>query len=466
MDAKYATLEITEIWSEEGRFDRMALVEFANCEALYQLGLITEPEITIIRRAKNLPINMEVYRQRFEETRHDASSLAFALAHEVDRIAREMESELRPGRWIHHNLTSYDPWDTTLAMQIRETLIWVDKVLGRLTRALKRRGLEYWDTPVMGRTHGTHAEETTFGTQLANYWAILKEHRKHLIELTAEWQVVKISGPVGTHEKVAASVEEYIAAEFGVRPIAIATQIIPREKVLRVLNLFNEIGATVERIATNWRYQSAPEIFEVAEPFPEGAEGSSIMVHKQNPEVCERCCSLAHDIAGSVTTARMNTILWLERDLTNSASERRILSDTSNMVVFILKQMAWVTEGLEVFPERMKANIALTSGLARSSKLLNLLVEKDMGRAEARQLIRVHVASAWSFHKKGQPIPSVEKAVLADQEIMKHLGVREVRALFKDDYTALLDGVRVSFRRLNWRLPSRGKKKRSSKRTA
>lgn len=457
MDSKYMDPVIESIWSEEGRFTRMAEVEFTNCEALHYFGRIPKTEILIIRQARKLPINWEVYKRRFQETRHDVSSLVFALAYEVDRISVESGSPLRPGRWIHQDLTSYDPWDTALAMQIRETLDRVDKGLRRMMRALKRRGLEHWDTPVMGRTHGTHAEETTFGTQLANYWAMFKEHLKHVEEIRQEWNIVKISGPVGTHEKVSAKVEEYIAREFGIRPIEIATQIVPREKILRLLNLFNEIGATVERVATNWRYQSAPEIFELAEAFPEGAEGSSIMVHKQNPEVSERCCSLAHDIAGSVTVARMNTTLWLERDLSNSASERRIMSDTSHMVVYILDQMAWVTEKLEVYPERMRANIALTAGLIKSGKLLNLLVEKGVERAEARKLVRSHVVWAWGYHKKGQAIPSVEEAVLADREIMSHLRVKEVRALFRDDYEALFRGVKVSFRRLGWRLPKRGK---------
>jgi len=303
MDDKYKDPVIDGIWSEEGRFERMAKVEFANCEALHHRRRISKSEILIIRQAKDLPINWEVYRQRYAETRHDVSSFVFALAYEIDRLAEELGSRLRPGRWIHHNLTSYDPWDTALAIQIRETLARVDKALCRLMKALKRRGSEHWDTLVMGRTHGTHAEETTFGTQLANYWSMLKEHREHLLELALEWEICKISGPVGTHEKVPVSIEEYIADELGVRPVDIATQVFPREKILHLLNLFNEIGATVERVATNWRYQSAPEIFEVAEPFPEGAEGSSIMVHKQNPEVCERCCSLAHDIAGAPVTA-------------------------------------------------------------------------------------------------------------------------------------------------------------------
>ncbi|MDP2720850.1 MAG: adenylosuccinate lyase [bacterium] len=451
MDTKYIVPEIAKVWSEQGRFEMMLLVEVANCEAWHARGVIPEEDIRIIREAAD--INWRVYRNRLRKSRHDVSSFVAAVAYEVDKRARQRGLKRHPGRWIHYKLTSYDPWDTVLAMQIRTSIgILLDQI-DRLLFTLQRRGTEHWNTVMIGRTHGMHAEPTTLGAKLANYWFVLSEHRKNLVTHSEFWQLAKISGPVGTHENVPEEVEEFIARLLGVRPIPIATQTIHREWVLRYLHQLSEVAATIEKIGTDIRLLQMPEISEVEEYFPEEAEGSSIMVHKRNPEVCERCCSLAREVSETVSTARANVPNWHERDLTTSANERSTLFRASNLAVYITAQMAVVIERLRVFPNRMRANLDLTAGIVQSGKVLNLLVEKGTNRTKARRVIAAHTNAAWQTYQGGDPMPSLREIILADLTIRRCLSREGIGACFDPTYEQLLEGVKVSFRRLGWNVP-------------
>lgn len=448
MDQKYVVIPIQEIWSERGRFERMLRVEVANCEAWHEAGVITEEDIKIIRLGAR--INWRVYRNRLAKTRHDVSSFVAAVAYEVDKLAKQRGLKSRLGRWIHHNPTSYDAWDTALAMQIRESIQILLESVDNLLNGLKHRGEAHWDTVMIGRTHGMHAEPTTFGTKLANYWYEIKTHRKNLVDLDKFWRIAKISGPVGTHEKIPAKIEESIANQLSVKPIPIATQIVPRVWVLRYLNHLDELAATIEKIGTDIRDMQRPEICEVDEYFPPEAVGSSIMVHKHNPEVSERCCSLARQIAGTITTARMNVVLWHERDLTNSASERTILFDASNLAVYIAAKMAEVIWGLKVFPARMRKNLGLTAGIVQSGQVLNLLVERGINRTEARGLISGYTNDAWKGYQEGRPMPFLKDELIKDLQITSILTESEITACFDPTYAQLIKGVKVSFRRLHW----------------
>jgi adenylosuccinate lyase len=295
-----------------------------------------------------------------------------------------------------------------------------------------------------------HAEVTTFGTKLANFWEELYEHLARLESAYERWNIVKISGPVGTHENVPEEIEDDIAEVMGKRPIPIATQIIPRVKVLAYLDLLNQIGATLEKFATDLRDMQRPEIYEVEEDFPEGAEGSSIMVHKHNPETCERVCSLARQLAGIVVTARMNVALWHERDLTNSANERHILPDAAHVIVYIVRQMTAVIDKLHVHPKRMLANINLTDGIVRSSLVLNALVENGVDRSVARSWIEPFVRHAWDRYREGEAVPALYTKLAGDPGISQHLSREALKGIFDPDYTRLLTGVQISFRRLGW----------------
>ncbi|MCH7541528.1 adenylosuccinate lyase [Patescibacteria group bacterium] len=448
MDAKYIVPQIAEIWSEKGRFERMLRVEVANCEAWYEASVIPEEDIKVIRLGAR--INWRVYRNRLANTRHDVSSFVAAVAYEVDKITKRRGLKSHPGRWIHHNLTSYDAWDTALAMQIRESIQILLESVDDLLNALRHRGQANWDTVMIGRTHGMHAEPTTFGTKLANYWHEVKTHRKNLVNVEKFWRVAKISGPVGTHEKIPAEVEESIANQLSVKPIPIATQIVPRVWVLRYLNHLDELAATIEKIGTDIRDMQRPEICEVEEYFPPEGVGSSIMVHKHNPEVSERCCSLAREIAGTVTTARMNVALWHERDLTNSANERTILFDASNLAVYIASKMAEVIWGLKIFPARMRKNLGLTAGIVQSGQVLNLLVERGIDRTKARGFISGHTNNAWKGYQEGRSMLSLKDELVKDPKITSILSESEITACFDPTHAQLLKGVKVSFRRLHW----------------
>jgi adenylosuccinate lyase len=448
MDPKYELPEVNRIWSEKGRFERILGLEVANCEAWNRQGIISDEELELIRQEAS--IDWEVYEERLRETRHDVGSFVFSVAQTIDRAAERQGLSIRPGRFVHLNLTSYDVWDTALAMQVRESIDLIDEAIGLFMDALQHRGMEHLYTLMIGRTHGMHAEPTTFGQKLANYWFQLQTQRNHLQGLREFFRIAKISGPVGSHANIPAEVEEYIAEKLGVRPIPIATQIIPRDWILRYLDHLNELGGVIEKIATDLRDMQRPEICEVEEPFPEGAEGSSIMVHKHNPETWERCCGLARLIAGYVVTARMNVPLWHERDLSNSAPERIILLDSTTAAVYICRRMAETVGGMSIHPERMKANLALTEGIVRSGELLNLMVKKGMSRAEARKVISSHTNWAWGEYKQGKPMPHMKEIFLRDPEIMKVVSKDELEECFDPTYANVLTGVGVSFRRLGW----------------
>jgi len=448
MDPKYELPETNGVWSEKGRFERLLGLEVANCEALQLQGIISAEELRLIQQEAT--IDWEVYGERLRETRHDVSSFVFSVAQGIDRAAESRGLSIRPGRFIHLNLTSYDVWDTALAMQIRESIDFIDDAIGLLLDAIKRRGVEHLHTLMIGRTHGMHAEPITFGHKLANYWFQLQTQRRNLQELRKFFEIAKISGPVGSHANIPGEVEEYIARKLGVQPIPIATQIIPRDWILRYLHHLDELGSVIEKIATDLRDMQRPEICEVEEPFPEGAEGSSIMVHKHNPEVWERCCSLSRIIAGQVVTARMNVALWHERDLSNSAAERIILLDSTTAALYICRRLTETIAGMSIHPERMRANLTLTEGIVCSGQLLNLMVKKGMDRTAARGMISSHTNRAWVEYKQGKPMPRLKAVFLGDAAIMEVVSQEELEDCFDPTYTNVLTGVDVSLRRLGW----------------
>jgi adenylosuccinate lyase len=299
------------------------------------------------------------------------------------------------GRWIHYGLTSSDVLDTALALQLRDA---ADLLLGDLERllgAVKRRALEHRETPIIGRTHGVHAEPTSFGHVLAVFAFQLDRDRERLRRAREAVAVGAISGVVGSYSSVDPRIEELVCARLGLRPAEASTQVIQRDRHAELVNALAVCASTLDALATEIRHLARTEVREVQEPFVEGQKGSSAMPHKRNPVRSERVSGLARVVRGHAQAAMENVALWHERDISHSSAERVILPDATGLLAFMLGEMTEVVDGLEVFPERMFRNLESTRGVFFSQRVLNELVERGMARDAAYRAVQRAAADTW-----------------------------------------------------------------------
>jgi adenylosuccinate lyase len=317
-------------------------------------------------------------------------------SHDVAAFVQAVAEPIGPaGRWIHFGLTSSDLLDTALALQLREAM---DLVLDRLEQLLvvvKRRALEHRETLCIGRTHGVHAEPTTFGHKLALWAFELARDRERLRGARHAVSVGKLSGVVGTYSQVDPSVEEYVCAELGLRPAEAASQVVSRDVHAELVWALAATAATLEKMATEVRHLARTEVREVEEPFGRGQKGSSAMPHKRNPVLSERVCGLARLVRANLQAALEDVALWHERDISHSSVERVILPDSTIAVHYMLHVAAKVMEGMRVFPERMRANLDSTGGIFFSQKVLLALVDAGLSREEAYGGVQRAAAESW-----------------------------------------------------------------------
>ena len=422
---RYARPAMRAIWSETGKHDRWLAVEKAACEAWTRLGVIPEADMHKIRAATWDP---HVLEETLQRTKHD-----------VTAFLRSVTAGLGPeGRWVHLGLTSSDVWDTATALQLRDAGALLINGLDRLTDAVGLRALEHRHTLVMGRTHGVHAEPTTFGLKLASWWDELRRNRKRLEAAVADVSVGKVSGAVGTHATVPLEVEEEVCVELGLSVAPVSTQIVQRDRHAHFVATLAVVASSLETFATEVRGLQRTEVHEVEEPFAAGQTGSSAMPHKRNPELSERVCGLARLIRGLSVTALENVALWHERDISHSSAERIVLPDACLALDYILDLFRGVVAGLRVFPDRMMANIESTRGLVFSQRVMLALVERGMSRDEAYGLVQGHAATTWDiggdFRDHLRADPAVEARLGADHlaELFDYgYYVRHVDALFR-----------------------------------
>jgi adenylosuccinate lyase len=384
MIPRYTLPEMATVWSEEGKLERWLRIEVLACEAWAQLGRIPRDDLTVIKTEAAAP-SPERVAEIERETHHDVAAFVQAVGEPLGPA----------GRWIHFGLTSSDVVDTALALQLQEATELILDGVEDLLAVVKRRALEHRYTICIGRTHGVHAEPTTFGHKLAVWAFELARDRERLRRAREAIGVGKLSGVVGTYSEIDPRVEEYVCAALGLRPAEAATQVVQRDAHAEFAWAMAILAATLEKIALEVRHLARTEVREVQEPFAGGQKGSSAMPHKRNPILAERICGLARVVRSNVQAALEDVALWHERDISHSSVERVILPDSSIAVHYLLHLAVRLVGELIVDPVRMRANLDSTQGVFFSQRVLTALVERGVDRSEAYGAVQRAAADSW-----------------------------------------------------------------------
>ena len=427
MIERYSRPQMKRIWSDDNKFNKWLEVEIAVCDAWSELGAIPREAMPKIKLAK---CNFKRMEEILTETHHDMTAFLGAVA----------ESLGEESRFIHLGLTSSDVMDTALSLQMVEAAEILNQDIKELISVLAQKAMEHKYTPMIGRTHGVHAEPLSFGLKLA-IW--VEEMRRNLQRLTEARKVIaagKISGAVGTYATVPPEVEQRACRKLRLAPAPISNQILQRDRHAQFVTSLAIIAGSLEKFATEIRALQRTEVREAEEPFSAGQTGSSAMPHKRNPELCERVCGLARLIRGYALTSMENIALWHERDISHSSTERVILPDSCLALDYTLGIFTSVMKGLKVYPQRMKKNIELTRGLVFSQRVMLALIDKGLSRQKAYELVQRNAMKAWKGNKNFLHL------LKADSEVIGTLPQEELESLF--DYQYYLRYVDEIFERL------------------
>ena len=435
MIPRYSLPAIAEIWSDEYKFRRWLDVEIAVVESWAEAGVV--PPADAAKIAAHADIDVGAIARYTEETHHDVTAFLRSVA---DSLGEE-------SRWVHYGLTSNDVWDTATSLQLAAAADHIAGQLAALREAVGRRALEHRETLCVGRTHGVHAEPTTFGLKLAVHAAEIARHEERLRAAREDVAVGQMSGPVGTHATVPPTVEEAACARLGLRVAEATTQVIQRDRHAHFLSVLAGAGASLEKFATEIRGLQRTEIGEAAEPFAAGQTGSSSMPHKRNPELCERVAGLARTLRGYAGAGLENVALWHERDISHSSVERIVLPDATGLLAYMLHVFTGVMEGLEVYPERMLRNLGATRGLVFSQQALLALIEAGLSRERAYAIVQRHALAA------AEGGATLLERLRGDPDVEARLDGGALAALF--DPRACLAHVDETFRRVGL-LPDAG----------
>ena len=383
MIARYTRPEMGRIWSEENKYRKWLQVEIAATVTLAEAGIVPGDAAGAIRDHADFELKRV---QAIEaEVKHDVIAFTTAVAEKVGPAAR----------WLHYGLTSNDIVDTAQALQIRDASAILSKDLKQFAEVLKRRALEFKRTPIIGRTHGVHAEPTTFGLKLANWYSEMQRNIARFELAAEEMRVGKLSGAVGTFAHLEPELEEKICERLGLRAAAISSQVIQRDRHAHYLAVLAVIASTLDKIATEIRHLQKTEVREAEEFFSEGQKGSSAMPHKRNPITAEQISGLARVVRANAQAAFENVALWHERDISHSSVERIILPDSTILVDYLLAKTTTLVDKLLVYPNRMRQNLESTGGLIFSGQLLLDLAESGMSREQAYAAVQKHAMRAW-----------------------------------------------------------------------
>jgi len=421
------------IWTEENKYRCWLEVEAAASAVLAEDGVVPEAAARAI--AEKGSFSVERIREIEAEVKHDVIAFTTAVAETLKAHGLGEES-----RWLHYGLTSNDIVDTALALEVKAASTIVREGLALLAAVLKRRAVEFKHTPTIGRTHGIHAEPTTFGLKLLNWYAEIERDIRRFEAAAEDMRVGKLSGAVGTFGHLKPEHEERICARLGLKPAAVATQVIQRDRHAAYIATLAIIGSTLDKIAVEVRHLQRTEVREAQEYFSEKQKGSSAMPHKKNPITSEQISGLARVLRGNAQAALENVALWHERDISHSSVERVIFPDSTILMDYLLAKTADLIDRLLVYPERMKKNLESTGGLIFSGQLLLDLAEAGMLREDAYRLVQGHAMRAW----KDDLVFRDE--VARDAEIMKLLSSEKLARTF--DYTRQLENVDAIFRRV------------------
>jgi len=411
MIARYSTEAMDRIWSDHARTETWLRVELAICEAAERHGAIPRGTTDAIRA--KAAFDLDRIAELEKETRHDLMAFVRNVAENVGA----------PARYFHYGVTSYDVIDTSLALMMRESLTQTLRSLLALRKQVRSLVKEHRDTPMIGRTHGIHAEPITFGYKAASWLTELRRAARRLSACKREISVGKVSGPVGVRGVLGREVEAEACRILGLRPDPISTQIVARDRHANVLNVIATLGATLDRIAMELRNLQRTEILEVQEEFAAGQTGSSAMPHKRNPWHSETVCGLARVLRGNATAMMESVATWHERDLTNSSVERIVLPDSFHLIDFMLNRMTKVLAGLEIRADRMRTNLELMGDLVYSEHLMVALIGKGCSREEAYKIAQRNAARAW----EGE---DYRACVSEDPDVQSRLSPQEIEEVF------------------------------------
>ena len=375
---------MARIWSDEARLARMLEVELAALDGWASVGVVPSDAVERIHRNAAAP-SPERVAELERETNHDVAAF-------VDAVASTLGED---GRWFHFGLTSSDVLDTALSLMLQEAGEGILAGIDRAFDVVVARAEEHRETLCMGRTHGVHAEPTTFGLKLAGWAFALDRDRERVTRAIDGVRVGKLSGAVGQYAAIDPEVERIACERVGLEPAPSSTQILQRDRHAEVLSALALAASSLDRFATEIRHLARTEVREVEEPFGRGQKGSSAMPHKRNPITAERICGLARVVRANATVGLENVALWHERDISHSSAERIVVPDSFLALDYALDRFAWLVEGLVVRPERMRRNLESSHGLFFSQRILLALVESGLGRDEAYRLVQRHAMRAW-----------------------------------------------------------------------
>ena len=424
MVPRYSRPEMTAIWSPENRYRIWWQIEVFAAEAMGRIGMIPAEDARTIRKAYDDGALGEIDVPAIDAieavTKHDV--IAF-LTWAGEKLGDEK-------RWLHHGMTSSDVLDTALAVQLKQSADILLADLDALLEVLKRRALEHKLTPTIGRSHGIHAEPTTFGLKLAQAYAEFARNRDRLAAARDDVATCAISGAVGTFANVPPEVEEHVAKELGLKPEPVSTQVIPRDRHAMFFATLGVIASSIERLATEIRHLQRTEVLEVEEYFSPGQKGSSAMPHKRNPVLTENLTGLARMVRGYAIPAMENVALWHERDISHSSVERFIGPDATITLDFALARLTQVIDKLLVYPERMQKNLDRMGGLIHSQRVLLALTQAGLSREDAYALVQRNAMKVW----QSDGALSLLDLLKADPEVTSRLSNDELEALFDLDY--------------------------------
>src|SRR5690625_1859725 len=416
------------IWTEENKYNAWLEVEILACEAWAELGVIPKEDVATIREKASFDVERIYEIER--ETRHDV--VAFTRT-----VSESLGSEKK---WIHYGLTSTDVVDTALSYLMKQANAIIRKDIERLIDVLKNLAVEHKHTVMMGRTHGVHAEPTTFGLKLALWYEEMKRHLERLNEAANRVEFGKLSGAVGTYANIDPFVEEYVCKQLGLTPAPLSTQTLQRDRHAEYMSVLALIATSIEKFATEIRGLQKTETREVEEFFREGQTGSSAMPHKRNPVASENMTGMARVVRGYMVTAYENIALWHERDISHSSAERIIIPDATIAINYMLNRFKSVVKNLTVYEDNMRQNIDATYGVIFSQRVLLSLIDKGVSREDAYNVVQPLAMQAWNerIHFK--------QLVVANSFIRERLTEAEIDNCF--DYTYHLKNVDRIYERL------------------
>jgi adenylosuccinate lyase len=428
MIPRYSRPDMARLWSDESRFGKWLAVEIAATEVLAERGVVPPEALAAIKK-----------RARFEVSRID--EIEREVQHDVIAFVSAVAENVGPeGRWLHYGLTSSDVVDTALAILMRDACDLIRTGLEGLLDAVREKAFRHRHAPMIGRTHGVHAEPMTFGVKMALWYAELQRHVVRLDRARTTIAVGKLSGAVGTFSHLPPEVEEEVCDRLGLRPVPVSSQVLQRDRHAEVMTTLALIASSLEKFATEVRALQKTEVRELQEPFGKGQKGSSAMPHKRNPVGCEQVSGLARLVRTNALAALENVPLWHERDISHSSVERVIIPDSFLALDHMLHRFTRIVRGMVVNEERMLHNLELGKGLVYSGQLLLELTARGMRREDAYRVVQAHAMEAW---ERGEDFRT---RVSEDPEIRKALKEEEIEEVFRLE--RYLDHVDTIFRRV------------------